>query len=91
MELKKAWAKICELADLEDVRIHDLRHTFASILASGGASLPLIGALLGHTQVQTTQRYAHLMDDPLRVATSRVGAAITGNDGAEIVTLSGRK
>ena len=91
MELKKAWAKICELAGLEDVRIHDLRHTFASILASGGASLPLIGALLGHTQVQTTQRYAHLMDDPLRVATSRVGAAITGNDGAEIVTLEGRK
>jgi integrase len=91
MELKKAWAKICELADLEDVRIHDLRHTFASILASGGASLPLIGALLGHTQVQTTQRYAHLMDDPLRVATSRVGAAITGNDSAEIVTLEGRK
>jgi integrase len=70
MELKKAWAKICKLADLEGVRIHDLRHTYASILASGGASLPLIGAFLGHTQSQTTQRYAHLMDDPLREATS---------------------
>lgn len=91
MELKKAWAKICGLADLEDVRIHDLRHTYASILASGGASLPLIGALLGHTQVQTTQRYAHLMDDPLRVATTKVGAVITNeNVSAEVVPLKGR-
>jgi integrase len=90
MELKKAWAKICKLADLEGVRIHDLRHTYASILASGGASLPLIGALLGHTQSQTTQRYAHLMDDPLREATSRVGAVLTGDRKAEIVPLKGR-
>jgi len=90
MELKKAWAKICKLADLEGVRIHDLRHTYASILASGGASLPLIGALLGHTQSQTTQRYAHLMDDPLREATTRVGAVLTGNKDAEIVPLKGR-
>jgi len=90
MELKKAWAKICKLADLEGVRIHDLRHTYASILASGGASLPLIGALLGHTQSQTTQRYAHLMDDPLREATSRVGAVLTGDREAEIVPLKGR-
>lgn len=78
-ELKKAWSRICKLAKLEDVRIHDLRHTFASVLVSGGASLPLIGALLGHTQVQTTQRYAHMMDNPLREATARVGAIIDGN------------
>src|SRR5262249_36197390 len=50
-------------------RLHDLRHTYASILASEGLSLPIIGALLGHTQAQTTARYAHLLDDPLRAAT----------------------
>ncbi len=58
-------------------RVHDLRHTYASILASSGMSLPIIGALLGHTQAATTQRYAHLMDDPLRAATERVGAVVS--------------
>jgi len=58
-------------------RVHDLRHTYASILASQGLSLPIIGALLGHTQPQTTARYAHLLDDPLRAATEQVGAVIT--------------
>jgi integrase len=58
-----------------NVRIHDLRHSFASILVSGGASLPLIGQLLGHTQVQTTQRYAHLFDQPMREAAEAVGTA----------------
>jgi integrase len=60
-------------------RIHDLRHTYASILASQGLSLPIIGALLGHTQPQTTARYAHLLDDPLRAATETVGALVSGN------------
>ncbi len=59
------------------VRIHDLRHSFASILVSSGASLPLIGQMLGHTQVQTTQRYAHLFDDPLRKAAEHVGNFVT--------------
>lgn len=72
-EIKKGWARICEIAQLEGVRVHDLRHTYASLLASEGMSLPIIGALLGHTQSQTTQRYAHLLDDPLRAATSRIG------------------
>lgn len=58
------------------VRIHDLRHSFASILVSAGASLPLIGQMLGHTQVQTTHRYAHLFDDPLRKAAETVANAI---------------
>ncbi|MDN3719992.1 site-specific integrase [Roseibium salinum] len=57
-----------------NARLHDLRHTYASMLASAGLSLPIIGALLGHTQPQTTARYSHLMDDPLRQATERVGA-----------------
>ena len=59
-------------------RIHDLRHSFASILVSAGASLPLIGQMLGHTQVQTTQRYAHLFDDPMRDAAETVGQVISG-------------
>jgi integrase len=61
-----------------NVRVHDLRHSFASILVSAGASLPLIGQMLGHTQVQTTQRYAHLFDDPLRKAADLVGIYISG-------------
>ncbi len=71
------------------VRLHDLRHTYASILASSGLSLPIIGALLGHTQAATTQRYAHLMDDPLRAATERVGAVVTGagKAGADVVPM----
>ncbi len=73
-ELKNAWDAICELANLEDVRVHDLRHTYASQLVGAGMSLPIIGALLGHTQPGTTARYAHLADDPLRKATERVGA-----------------
>ena len=60
-------------ADILDVRIHDLRHTFASLLVSGGASLEMIGRLLGHTQIGTTQRYAHLIDSPLRARVNAVG------------------
>jgi integrase len=70
-----------------DVRLHDLRHTYASILASYGLSLPIIGALLGHTQAQTTTRYAHLYDDPLRAATERVAAVVTSKGHAEVVPL----
>jgi integrase len=69
-------------------RIHDLRHTYASILASHGLSLPIIGALLGHTQPQTTARYAHLLDDPLRAATEHVGARLAGN-AADRITVNG--
>lgn len=72
-EIKRFWQDVREQAELKDLRIHDLRHTFASLLVSGGMSLPMIGKLLGHTQVQTTQRYAHLFDDPLRVGLNQVG------------------
>lgn len=65
-------------AGLTDVHLHDLRHTYASILASAGMSLPIIGRLLGHTQAATTARYAHLFDDPLREATNRVGSLLQG-------------
>jgi len=74
--LHHVWERLRQAAELEDVRLHDLRHAYASIAVSGGATLPLIGALLGHTQAQTTMRYAHLLDDPLRAATEKAGAVI---------------
>lgn len=71
-------------------RIHDLRHTYASVLASAGLSLPIIGALLGHSQPATTARYSHLMDDPLRQATERVGSIVMAkDDSAEPASLKG--
>jgi integrase len=86
-ELKASWAAICRAADLRGVRLHDLRHSFASIAASSGASLPLIGGLLGHTQPSTTARYAHLFDEAQRAVAERVGAVITGTGSAEVVPL----
>lgn len=74
--IKRTWASVCCTAALEDVRIHDLRHSYASILASSGLSLQIVGALLGHTQPRTTARYAHLYDDVLRDATERVGVVV---------------
>jgi integrase len=94
-DLKKSWAAVCKKAKIEGARVHDLRHTFASILVSGGGSLPLIGAMLGHTQVSTTARYSHLVDDPLRVAAERVGAvfeaAAAAKPAAEVLSLRGNK
>lgn len=69
-EIKKGWATIRDKAGLKDFRIHDLRHTYASHLVSSGLSLSIVGKLLGHTQASTTQRYAHLADEPLREATT---------------------
>jgi integrase len=90
-EIKSSWAIICKAAGIDGVRLHDLRHTSASILVSGGATLPLIGALLGHTQASTTQRYAHLYADPLREAAERLGAVVTGGDkSAAVVKLPKR-
>lgn len=86
-DVKHAWSDLRKAAKIKDVRIHDLRHSFASILASAGASLPLIGALLGHTQPATTARYAHLFDDPQRKAANTVGAIVTGKPSAEVVKL----
>jgi integrase len=88
-DLHRTWKAICKEADIEDLRIHDLRHSYASILVSAGLSLPVIGALLGHAQPSTTARYAHLFDDPLREATERVGAIVeaAGKPAAEVVEL----
>ena len=89
-EIKDEWQAIREAADIPDVRFHDLRHSFASLLASGGASLPMIGALLGHTQAQTTARYAHLFSDPLRKLADEVGRTVNGTAAAQVVPLRGR-
>jgi integrase len=93
-DLKDAWISICRDAKIVGLRVHDLRHSFASQLASGGASLPLIGALLGHSSPATTQRYAHLFPDVRRAAMERVGAIISGSPSAEVIELplkGGRK
>ncbi|WP_436642696.1 tyrosine-type recombinase/integrase [Microbaculum sp. FT89] len=75
-DLKRPWAAIQRRAGLDGVRLHDLRHTYASVGAGSGLGLPVIGKLLGHTQVSTTQRYAHLDNDPLKRATDTIGATI---------------
>ena len=76
VNLRKPWRRIRKRAGLDDVRLHDLRHTFASWAARTGGSLSKIGALLGHSQVQTTQRYAHLVPEDLRNLTEKVGEGI---------------
>jgi integrase len=80
-EIEASWCTVCRMAGITDVHIHDLRHSFAALVASSGGSLPLIGALLGHSQAQTTQRYAHLIDDALRQATEHVGRTVTRRNG----------
>jgi integrase len=85
--INATWIGLRKAAKLPGVRLHDLRHTYATILASSGLSLPVIGKLLGHTTPIMTQRYAHLTDDPLRQATERVGSIIQGRGSAEIVPL----
>lgn len=75
-EIKTFWKRVTKEAGLENVRIHDLRHTHASHLVSSGLSLSIVGKLLGHTQAATTQRYAHLADEPLRQATGIFGDKI---------------
>jgi integrase len=86
--VKRDWAQVCKAAGIPSLRVHDLRHSYASQLASAGVGLHLIGRLLGHTQPQTTHRYAHLLDDPLRQATERVGAVITGSPSAVVIPLN---
>jgi integrase len=77
-DIKKAWRQVCEKADLKGFRLHDLRHTFASHVVSDTGSLYVAGQLLGHTQAQTTARYAHLLDDAMRKALDQVSDKLTG-------------
>ena len=91
VNLKDPWRRLRRTAELDEVRLHDLRHSFASVAAGAGFSLPIIGKLLGHTQASTTQRYAHLADDPVRRAVEAIGselvAAMRGGARAEVVPL----
>ena len=80
-DLQHPWRRIRERAGLDDVRIHDLRHSFASGGLLVGEGLPMIGKLLGHTQVQTTARYAHLANDPVKSAANRIASRITDMTG----------
>jgi integrase len=73
-DLNRPWRAIVKRADLNGLRIHDLRHTHASVGAGLGLGLPIIGKLLGHTQPSTTARYAHLDADPLRRASEHIGS-----------------
>ena len=75
-DLKKPWKAVAARAALSGVRIHDLRHTHASVGAGAGLGLPIIGKLLGHTQSATTQRYAHLDNDPLKKASEHIGSQL---------------
>ncbi len=87
-DLKKPWAAVCRAAGLEGVRLHDLRHSFASFGAGASLGLPIIGKLLGHTQAATTARYAHLDADPLRRAADTIGATIAAAlDGGKSATI----
>ena len=75
-DLQPFWQRVRGRAGLKDARIHDLRHTFASIAVNNGQSLPMIGKLLGHTQVQTTARYAHLANEPVLEAANDVSKLV---------------
>src|SRR5262245_35358317 len=88
--VQKSWLALCRAARITGLRIHDLRHGFASQLVSSGASLPLVASLLGHANVQTSARYSHLYDDPQRAAVERVGAILVGKKTADVVPLSKR-
>lgn len=80
-DLQPFWRRLRTRAGLKDVRIHDLRHTFASVAVASGQGLPMIGKLLGHSQVQTTARYAHLAGDPVRTAANDVSSSIAAELG----------
>lgn len=83
---QKAWGRVRERAELSKLRMHDLRHSFASVaIMEGGANLALVGKALGHTQARTTERYAHIAENPVKELAERVGEAIEAAiGGAEI-------
>ena len=80
MGLRRVFKKACAKANLPGLRIHDLRHSFASLAIANGASLFLVGKLLGHASARTTERYARLSGAPLQVAVTSIGRDIMGAD-----------
>ena len=94
VNLRKPWHRIRKRAGLDGVRLHDFRHSFASFGAGAGLSLPMIGKMLGHTQAQTTARYAHLAADPVKRATDAVAASIAAamnRGGSDVVEVNEAK
>jgi integrase len=93
-DLHRPWGFVKETAALEGLRIHDLRHSFASVGAGASLGLPVIGKLLGHVQISTTNRYSHLGDDPLRRAAETIGstiaAALGGNSSTVVPMVKSR-
>lgn len=90
VNIEDAWRTVRAEAGLDNLRIHDLRHSFASVGAAGGISLQMIGALLGHREVATTARYAHLSADPMQAAANEIGRKIETALGAHQTTLHQR-
>jgi integrase len=97
VNLEKPWRAIRRAAALDDVRLHDLRHAFASVAASSGLGLPIIGKMLGHSQPATTARYAHLASDPVKAAAAAVANKIAaamdaaGNGGKIVLPLASQR
>lgn len=91
-DISRVWQRVRQAAELADVRLHDLRHSFASNIVNAGGSLPMIGVILGHKNVSTTARYAHLAADPVKLVADRaagsIAAALSGKPGAQLVELS---
>jgi integrase len=77
VNLRKPWQRVCSRADIADARIHDLRHSYASVAVGAGVGLYLTGKILGHLRNTTTERYAHLADDPVRQANNLIGQRIS--------------
>ncbi len=90
-DIRKTWWRVLARGELPGLRLHDLRHTHASVGAASGLSLQLIGSLLGHRRAATTERYAHLVDDAQRAAASvvqgRIAAALAGQQPAKVLPL----
>jgi integrase len=89
-DLKRPWAMVTRHARLEGLRLHDLRHSFASVGAGGGMGLPIVGKLLGHANAITTARYAHLDADPLRRASNAIGSSIAAAMGEKPLSDNGK-
>jgi integrase len=93
--VERVWRKVRTASGFPNLRLHDLRHSFASVGLARGDALPIIGAILGHVDVKTTSRYAHLADDPVKKAANEIAksiqAAFAGNPSAEVISIIGGK
>jgi integrase len=90
-DIRHSWTALLRTAEIDDLHIHDLRHSYASFLVSSGHTLPMIGSLLGHSQAQTTNRYSHLLIEAQRDATNEVGAFIASAKSGKVVSLPTRE